>query len=344
MKISRFYESIGDSRTRCLVCERKCVLPNGVTGVCGNYVNTSGVLYHRGYGRLSAIESRPIEIKPLYHYWPGSTALTYSNYGCNFYCPWCQNDHLSFVKPSGSEEYIPPEKLVELAVLKGDEGLSASFNEPLTNLDYVVDATEIAVKHGLYSMMVTNMYFTVKSLKTVLDAGVDGFSADIKGCPQMKRALVGVDHEVVFRNARIALDHGAHVEIVYLVVTNTNDFKECYEWIISKHLDYLGLEAPLHVNRYHPAHRWREPPTPISKLLEIREYALQQGLKYVYVGNTWNPDYESTKCPRCGKTLIYRSGYRVLDFKLDSSSGRYKCPRCGEVIPIKGRYVEKHFY
>lgn len=343
MKVSRFYELLNGVKAKCVVCERKCVLPNGVMGVCGNYVNRDGVVYHRGYGRLSAVESRPIEIKPLFHYWPGSTALTYSNYGCNFYCPWCQNDHLSYRKPSGDENYVPPGELVELAIMSGDEGLSASFNEPLTNLDYVVDVTEIAVKHGLYSMMVTNMYFTEISLKKVLEAGVDGFSADVKGCPQMKKALVGVNHEVVFRNARTVLNHGAHVEIVYLVVTNTNDYEECYEWIIGKHLDYLGPEVPLHVNRYYPAHRWTEPPTPISKLMEIRDYAHNQGLKYVYVGNTWRPELESTKCPKCGKVLIHRSGYRVLEFKLDTSGGKYKCPRCGELIPIKGRYVEKIF-
>jgi pyruvate formate lyase activating enzyme len=341
MRKARLYELVGGGRVKCLVCERRCSLPDGYRGACGNYVNRGGVLYHLGYGRLSAVESRPIEIKPLFHYWPGSTALTYSNYGCNFYCPWCQNDHLSYRKPSGDEEVIPPERLVELAIINGDEGLSASFNEPITNLDYVIDVTEIAVKHGLYSMMVTNMYFTERSLKAVIEAGVDGFSADIKGCPGMKKALLGINHEVVFKNAKLALDLGAHVEMIYLVVTNTNDFQECYEWIINKHLDYLGPDTPLHINRYFPAHRWREPPTPISKLLEIRDYAVKQGIKFTYIGNTWNPEYESTKCPRCGKVLIYRSGFRAIAFNLSREGEKYKCPRCGEVIPIRGRCIEK---
>jgi len=341
VKVSRFYEPVTVDKARCLVCERKCVMPSGVTGACGNYVNVNGVIYHRGYGRLSAVESRPIEIKPLFHYWPGSTALTYSNYGCNFYCPWCQNDHLSFKKPTGSEECIPPEKLVEMAVISGDEGLSASFNEPITNLDYVIDVTEIATKHGLYSMMVTNMYFTTKSLKAVIEAGVDGFSADIKGCPKMSKALVGINHDVVFRNAKMALDLGAHVEIIYLVVTNTNDFEECYEWIIDNHLKHLGPDVPLHVNRYYPAHRWREPPTPIDKLKAIRDYAVKQGLKYVYVGNLWDPELESTKCPKCGKLVIYRHSYRLIKSSLELSGGRYRCKKCGEIIPIRGRIIEK---
>ncbi|MEM0223964.1 MAG: radical SAM protein [Desulfurococcaceae archaeon] len=335
---ARFYD-YSSGVIRCDVCERRCLLKDGYSGACGNYVNISGVVYHKGYGKLSAVESRPIEIKPLFHYWPGSTALTYSNFGCNFYCPWCQNDHLSFRKPSGEEEYIPPEKLVEIAILHGDDGLSASFNEPITNLDYVLDVTELAVKKGLYSMMVTNMYFTERSLKASINAGVDGFSADIKGCPQMKKALLGVDHGLVFRNAKLAVDLGAHVEIVYLVVTNTNDFEECFEWIIDNHLKYLGSDVPLHINRYYPAHRWSEPPTPIEKLLAIRDYAMKQGLKYVYVGNVGDPELESTRCPRCRRTVIYRRNFRVLKFNLDFTEGKYKCRSCGEVIHIRGRYI-----
>jgi len=337
---SRFYE-VENGLVRCVACERRCVLRDGYAGACGNYLNKKGVVYHFGYGRISAIESRPIEIKPLFHYWPGSTALTYSNYGCNFYCPWCQNDHLSYRKPREGDPVIPPERLVEMAILSGDEGLSASFNEPITHLDYVIDVTELAVKHGLYSMMVTNMYFTTRSLKAAVESGVDGFSADIKGCPSMKKALVGIDHSIVFRNARLAIDLGAHVEMVYLVVTNTNDFEECFEWIIDNHLKYLGPEVPLHVNRYFPAHRWKEPPTPVETLIKVRNYALRQGLKYVYIGNTWNPELESTKCPKCGSMLIYRSGFRALWFNLDYAGGKYRCKNCGEVIPIRGRCIEK---
>lgn len=337
---AKFYEQV-DDYIKCDVCERRCVLKEGYTGVCGNYKNIRGIVYHFGYGRLSAMESRPIEVKPLYHYWPGSTALTYSNYGCNFYCPWCQNDHLSFRKPTGIEQYIRPETLVETALINGDDGLSASFNEPITQIDYVIDVSELASKHGLYSMMVTNMYFTKKSLRAVIEAGVDGFSADIKGCPQMKKALVGVDHSIVYRNAKMALDMGAHVEIVYLVVTNTNDFDECVEWIVDNHLKYLGPDIPLHINKYYPAHRWREPPTPLDKLLKIREYSMKQGIKFTYIGNVWEPELESTKCPRCSKLLIYRHNYKILKFNLDYEEGKYKCKKCGEIIPIRGRYVPK---
>ncbi|MCX8184938.1 MAG: radical SAM protein [Sulfolobales archaeon] len=344
MKEARLYEVAGDGLVKCLTCEKTCLILPGRRGSCGNYYNIDGRLTHLGYGKLSAIESRPIEIKPLFHYWPNSTALTYSTWGCNFYCPWCQNYHLSFTHPSGSESIVAPERLVEIAIRRGDEGLSASFNEPTVNFDYVVDASEIARKRGLYSMVVTNNYFTERALRLLVESGVDGFSADIKGCPSMKKALVGVDHFKVFQNAKLALDLGAHVEMVYLVVTNTNDFEECYEWIIDNHLKYLESSTPLHVNRYYPIHRWREPQTPLEELLKIREEAVRAGVEFVYIGNTDVAEFESTKCPSCGKMLIERSSYRVTYFNLDKAGNKYRCSRCGREIPLRGRYISEKRY
>ena len=295
-----------------------------------------------GYGRLSAAESRPIEIKPLFHYWPNSTALTFSGWGCNFYCPWCQNYPLSFRHPRPEDPVVEPEVLVREALRAGDEGLCASFNEPATLFDYLVEVFSLGRRHGLYAAIVTNAYFTVKAVDILVsEAGVDGWSIDVKGCPGMreKRILPAIDHSVVFRNARRILDLGGHVEMVYLVVTGANDNPECFEWIIDRHISNLGHQVPLHINRYYPAHRWHKPPTPIGKLLEWREKAMRAGIEFVYVGNVGDPELESTRCPRCGKLLIRREGYRVTYYNLDCSSGRCRCPRCGYPIPLRGTYI-----
>lgn len=338
MRRARLQESLGGGVVECGVCERRCKVKPGRAGVCGNYVNVDGTLYHFGYGRLSAVESRPIEIKPLFHYWPNSTALTFSNWGCNFYCPWCQNNHLSFRRPRSEDPVVPPEELVRLAGEWGDEGFSASFNEPTTNFDYVADLAEVAVKRGFYFMMVTNGYLTRRALRLLLELGVDGWSVDVKGCPGM-RVLGGVDHAKVFGNAREVLDSGGHVEMVYLVVTGANDWEECIDWVLGRHLDVLGPDVPLHINRYYPAHAWREPPTSLEKLLELRRKALEMGLRYVYVGNVHSPELESTYCPNCGRLLVRREGYRVTYFGLTAEEGKYKCPHCGVEVPVRGRYI-----
>ncbi|MEM4789030.1 MAG: radical SAM protein [Ignisphaera sp.] len=337
---ARFWANQGNL-TYCLTCERKCLISPGNIGICGNYKNVDGVLYNVGYGRISAVESRPIEIKPLFHYWPNSTAMTFSFWGCNFYCPWCQNHYLSFTHPKEFDKVILPEELLKLAIMFGDEGFSASFNEPTVSVEYLLDLAELSIKHGLYFTVVTNGYQTLDVLNKLLEFDVDGWSIDVKGCPTMRKALPRIDHSIVYRNAKHILRHNGHVEMVYLVVTNTNDFNECVEWIINTHLNELGPEVPLHVNRYYPAHKWTEPPTPIDKLLEIANTAKKEGIEYVYIGNYGSPELESTRCPKCGKMLIFRYNYRVREFNLDREGEVYKCPRCRHRIPIRGKYVVK---
>ena len=186
MKRAKLFKPLNNGDVRCLVCNRMCLIKPGRKGACGNYVNIDGVLYHLGYGVLSAIESRPIEIKPLFHYWPNSTALTFSGFGCNFYCPWCQNHVLSFTHLKGDEPRYTPTELIKLALAHKDEGLCASFNEPTTLFDFLLDVFSLGKKQGLYSTVVTNGYFSANALKELVDAGADGFSVDIKGCPKTK--------------------------------------------------------------------------------------------------------------------------------------------------------------
>ncbi len=338
LKETPLYERVG-KRVRCGICERRCLLEPGMKGTCGNRVNVDGKLMFIGYGRLSAVESRPIEIKPYFHYWPGSSALTFSNWGCNLLCPWCQNWHLSFRHPDpDSDSYYPPEEIVELALRMGDEGLCASFNEPTTQFEYLLDVFELGSRKGLYSCIVSNGYMSLRALEMLAESGMTGFKADIKGCPDSYRRFLGADVEVVYRNARRALDLGLHVEMVFLLIPGVNSGKECIEWVIKRHLDLLGPDVPLHINRYYPAFKFSEPPTPLPLLEWAWKRAREEGINYVYIGNVPGHPAEHTYCPKCGKAVIVRSGYEVLEYLLDRDG---RCPRCNTAIPITGSYVRK---
>ena len=232
---------------------------------------------------------------------------------------------------------MPPGDLVELALKTGDDGLCASFNEPATLYTYLLDVFELGRKKGLYGCMVTNGYFTTSALKNLIEAGVTGFSIDIKGCPGMK-VLTTVDHRKVFRNARLALDMNAHVEMVYLVVTGASDFEECWRWIFRMHSDLLGEDVPLHINRYYPMHHWKKPPTSLEILLRLKEVAQREyNLNYVYIGNVGSLEHETTYCPECGERLIVRLNSRVHLWRL-TKDGR--CPRCEKRIPIYGKFIQ----
>ncbi len=336
---SEFYRVVDEaSKTiQCIVCERKCILKPGDRGYCMNHVNIDGRLYSIGYGLLSAIESRPIEIKPLFHYYPNSTALTFSGFGCNFYCPWCQNYLLSTKPPSHENGvYVSPRDLVYEAIRRGDEGLCASFNEPVIHLEYLLDVAEEARKHNLYFTLVTNGYMSKNSVKRLVEAGVDGYSIDLKGCPSFYEKYLHADPYVVLRNAKYIIDNGGFVEIVFLIITNANDSIDCIEWVIGKHYDILGEDVPLHINRYYPAYKYTEPPTSLDTLFKAYKIAKETGLNYVYIGNIANEEYQDTICPKCGKKLVVRRGYRVVEWNLDSHN---RCPMCGTKIPIRGSYI-----
>jgi len=339
VKESQFYEKLRNGKVKCGLCERRCEIAEGKVGFCRTRMNFGGKLYTLVYGDISAIESRPIEIKPFFHYWPGSTALTFSTWSCNFDCVWCQNFHLSKVAPESVKAvYHPPEKIVELALAYGDTGLCASFQEPTLLTEWAIRVFSLGKSRGIrYCCYVSNGYMTFEALKALWKAGMDGLKIDVKGDQETyTKYCGGADVEKVWRNARFAKRLGLHIEIVNLVVSGVNDNENTLRWVIENHLKNVGPETPLHFTRYFPAYKFHNPPTKIETLEKAYEMAKKAGVLYPYIGNVAGHKYENTHCPTCGEKLIKRYGYHVLKYNFSEDK---KCPNCGTRIPITGQYV-----
>jgi len=334
------YKKLPNNKVRCGLCERGCVIAPNQKGHCKTRINIDGRLYTLVYGDLSALESRPIEIKPFFHYWPGSTALTFSTWSCNFDCVWCQNHHLSKTEPNPAKSsYFPPEKIVEMALHGDDDGLCASFQEPTILTDWVVLVFRLGREKGFYCCCVSNGYMTIEALKLLRDCGMDGLKIDIKGDAETYRKYCGgEDVEKVWRNAQEAKKMGVHVEIVNLVVTDVNDDEECLRWVIEKHLKTVGPETPLHFTRYYPAYKFNNSPTNTETLEKAYSMAKKAGVLYPYLGNVPNHEYENTYCPNCKTLLIQRIGYYIVRCKITSNN---KCSHCSQPIPITGKYSRK---
>ncbi len=336
---ARLFERRGDAVV-CLACERRCEIKSGAVGFCRTRMNLNGTLYTLIYGEISSVSANPIEKKPLFHFWPGSKALTVGSWSCNFTCPWCQNHDISkSANRIGWGRFISPQELVELALKLGCQGTSISFNEPTLLLEYSLDVFRLARERGLYNTFVTNGYMTREALELLIEAGLDGMNIDIKGDGEAVLRYCKADVEKVWRNARIAKERGVWVEITTLVIPGVNDREGVLRSIAGRIREELGPDTPWHVTRYYPAYEflWKSyvPPTEIETLERAWEIGRSEGLQFVYLGNVPGHPRESTYCPRCGELLIERWGFEVRRRGLGEDN---TCSSCGAPIPLVGRF------
>ncbi|MEM4472835.1 MAG: radical SAM protein [Archaeoglobaceae archaeon] len=321
MKEAKMYRKLRNS-VLCQLCYRFCKLRDGESGFCNVRFNRGGKLYTLTYGKLSALESRPIEIKPFYHFKPGSTSMTFATYSCNFTCPWCQNWRISRALPNGRE--VKPEEVVERAILKGDISTCASLNEPTLLYEFLLEVFSLAKKKGLMNTMVSNGYLSVLALKELKKAGLDALKVDIKG-GEKTYELLGVK-DLAWKTAKEALKLGIHVEIVNLVVTGINE--DQIEEVVEKHLKFLGSEVPIHFTRYFPAFIYHREPTRIEILEKAVEIAKKRGISFAYLGNVPGHKFENTYCPDCGELLVKRFSYNLVENKVKNG----KCWKCKREI------------
>jgi pyruvate formate lyase activating enzyme len=329
------YDALEGGKVRCNTCNRRCIIPAGELGFCETRKNWRGNLYTLEYGLVSSLTVNPIEKKPLFHFWPGSTFMTVGSWSCTFTCPWCQNYRLSKCSPEVGRDQssvLSPEALVDLTLQRGCKGTSMSFSEPTTFLEYSVDVFKRAKRKNLYNTVITNGYFTSEALDLFLKAGADAFNIDIKGGLDAVKRYCKADGEHVWQNAIQARRKGAWVELTTLVIPGVNDDEGGLREIAQRIRRDIGPETPWHVSRYFPHYQFTTPQTPMSTLQKAYTIGKEEGLRFVYVGNVPGHPYEDTFCPSCGELLIDRRGLTISDNNLADNH----CPECGEAIPIIG--------
>jgi len=330
-------EELADGEVKCNTCERHCKIGLGELGFCKTRKNINGKLYTLVYGDLTSLSPNPIEKKPLFHFWPGSKALTVGTWSCNFTCPWCQNEDISkHPENVGKGRYVSPEDFVWGIEKYNLQGTSISFNEPTLLLEYSLDVFDLAKKEGFYNTYITNGYMSTEALKLLIEHGLDAMNIDIKGDKKAVRRYCEADVEKVWRNARLAKENNVWIEVTTLVIPGVNDDEECLRGIASRIRDELGEGTPWHLSRYYPAYKFRLPATPVSSLEMAFEIGKAEGLRYVYSGNVPGHPYENTYCPFCNELLIERYVFDITKYRITSDK---RCPNCNEAIPIVGGLI-----
>lgn len=332
MKEALYYLKSGD-KLQCRLCPHQCTIKNGAAGICGVRRNHDGTLISENYALLSAINFDPIEKKPLYHFFPGSVILSLGSIGCNMKCKCCQNWQIS---QTGISEFnygksYQPEEIVRMARSKARNiGVAYTYNEPTIWYEYMLDTARLVHEAGMKNCMVSNGYICAEPL-TELIKYVDAFNIDLKAFNEhFYKTQTGASLEPVKKTLVLLAKNNKHIEITNLVIPTLNDdekeFTEMVEWIAKE----LGEKTVLHLSRYHPMYKMNIRATG-SELLEKFYYIAAKRLSYVFVGNVSLKDYQDTKCPNCGKTVIHRTGYFIEN---DGISKSGKCRYCGEAIAV----------
>lgn len=332
-----FFEDLGERKVRCHVCQRSCTVPEGRYGWCGTRLNDRGTLYSLIYGEVSSISINPIEKKPVFHFYPGSSWLSLGSVGCNFRCPGCQNWEIAHWQEGQMyTQYLSLEELVSKAKAAGCMGISWTFNEPALWFEYTLDGAKLAKDHGLYTNYVTNGFMTEDSFKEIAPF-LDVYRVDIKGFSDKTYSEIGhiENFEGILGVAERAKSWGMHVEVVTNIIPGINDRKIELGGIASWIKNKLGPDTPWHVTRFHPHHQLSHlQPTPVSVLEKAWSIGKEEGLWYVYLGNVPGHRYENTYCHGCGELLVERYVFEVVQNR--SKNGR--CPKCK--TPIPGRFLE----
>ncbi len=331
MREALLWEGAGEGRVRCRLCAHRCLIPPGGRGVCGVRENRGGILYSLVYGRIVSQALDPIEKKPLYHFLPGSLALSVATVGCNLRCDFCQN-HVISQYPRENPGSVPgervsPEAVVRVAEEAGAPVISYTYTEPTVFFETCLAIGTLARAQGIRNVFVTNGYMTPEALGEAR-GWLDGANVDLKAFSEdfYRRHCGGSLQPVLDTIARM-VEAGLWVEVTTLVIPGRNDSEEELRWI-AQFLAGLSPDLPWHLSRFVPAYRVQDlPPTPLATLRRAQAIGLEAGLRYVYLGNVPG-EGEDTACPSCGRVVIRRYGFRVLEHAL--AEGR--CPGCGEAI------------
>ncbi len=328
VKEAMFYKKLEENKqVQCLLCPRKCIIPDKARGVCRVRENRNGILYPITYGKPCSITlNEPIEKAPFYHFKPGHIRLALSTVGCNLQCKFCQNWATSQRTLEEVNYYeLSPEQIVQMALKEKVGSICFTYTEPTVFFEYMYDIAKIARQKGLKTSMVSAGFINPEPLKELLKV-LDAVKIDLKAFNEdfyNEITLGGL--EPVLKTIKIVKESGKHLEIVNLVIPTLNDkpeeIKKMCEWIKKE----IGTDVPLHFTRFGPAYKFMHlPPTPIETLEKAYRIAKEVGLKYVYLGNVPGHKYNNTYCPKCGKLLINRVHFQVIENKVKNG----KCPFC----------------
>lgn len=336
---ARLYEKLDGQRVRCNLCAHRCTIAPGHKGICLVRENQDGILNTLVYGIPLSQAVDPIEKKPLFHFYPGSSAFSIATAGCNFRCAFCQNSDISQMPRERGQilgRQAQPQDIVRAAQKANSRSIAYTYTEPTIFFEYSYDIARLAHSVGIASVYVTNGYMTEEMLDLFQGTSnghepwLHAANVDLKAFRDLTyKEVCGARLQPVLDSLKRLKERDVWVEVTTLVVPGMNDTDAELNDIARFIAVDLGVETPWHVSRFHPDYKmYDRGPTPPATLRRAYELGREAGLRYVYLGNMPGARLEDTYCPGCNQSVISRWGFQITEKTIKDG----KCAYCGEIV------------
>jgi len=336
---ARYWHKITDGRIQCDLCPRDCKLHEGQRGACFVRMRDGEQMILTTYGRSSGFCIDPIEKKPLNHFYPGSSVLSFGTAGCNLACKFCQNWDISKSRDMDRlMDLASPEAIAQAAEQSACRSVAFTYNDPVIFAEYAMDVADACHARGIQTVAVTAGYMHDQARREFY-AKIDAANVDLKAFTDDFYFKLTGSHLQPVLDTLVYLRHETKVwfEITTLLIPGHNDSDEeitaMSRWVMKA----LGPDVPLHFSAFPPDHKMPDTPaTPPSTLVRARNIAIKAGLHFVYTGNVRHREGDTTYCPACHTTLIERDWYQIKQYRLTPHGD---CPDCG--APVAGRFAQQ---
>jgi pyruvate formate lyase activating enzyme len=326
---TEYWHVLEDGRIQCDLCPRECKLPQGGRGLCFVRARMRDEIVLTTYGRSSGFCIDPIEKKPLNHFLPGTSTLSFGTAGCNLACRFCQNWDISKARETDIlSDRADPDTVAEVAGRMGCRSVAFTYNDPIVFLEYAVDVARACRDRGIATVAVTAGYVHPLPRQQFFSE-MDATNIDLKSFDEAfyRRVCAGHLRPVLETLEYVRWETTTWLEITSLLIPGLNDSDTEIDAMTRWIHEHLGSDVPLHFSAFHPAFKLMDrPSTPPSTLTRARRLAVANGLRYVYTGNVTDPEGQSTFCHGCGSVLIGRDWYDITSWNL---TGNGTCPNCG---------------
>ncbi|HSO96041.1 MAG TPA: AmmeMemoRadiSam system radical SAM enzyme [Acidimicrobiia bacterium] len=333
---TQYWHPLDDGRVQCDVCPRACKLHEGQRGVCFVRARQGDAIVLATYGRSSGYCVDPIEKKPLNHFLPGSSVLSFGTAGCNLACRFCQNWDISKSKEFDTlADAADPDTIAAAAQRLGCRSVAFTYNDPVIFLEYAVDVADACRARGIQAVAVTAGYVCDEPRRDFF-AHIDAANVDLKGfTDDFYRHVCGGRLDPVLRTLEYLVhETDVWVETTTLLIPGKNDSDDEVDRMTSWVVEHLGPDVPMHFTAFHPDFKMLDvEATPPATLSRARDLALANGVRYAYTGNVHDRDGGTTRCSGCGTALIERDWYQLGIYEL-TDDGR--CRVCDTAVP--GRF------